>query len=191
MKALSVAAIVRALRQAGFDQAICAGGAVRDAINGKPVKDIDIFIAHVGEGLKVRLEAALHMEFKYLCASYGTMGEVNTVWDAVGLEVPVQVIELLPGYVPLDRVATMDFGICQCWNDGYNIDKTPAFSLDFMLDTFTLVQCENKREFERSMRRWKRLSQKYPEFTLVVLDEFKQYQWPDEDINLLKWIEEA
>jgi hypothetical protein len=48
--------------------------------------------------------------------------------------------------------------------------------VDHMLHEITLVHCESQHEFNRSMVRYERLKQKYPEFTLVIPNKYKAYR---------------
>jgi hypothetical protein len=162
----------------GLGRTVLAGGYLRDLLLGRQPKDIDFFI----QGRVDR--AALHQAFPQFkpepfsewLAYKGR--EVAGVYDlgqqAGGL--PMQLIELAEGYDPVERVTAHDFGICQIWTeDGVSIKTTPEFDLDAVNQTFTLTTCENPDEFDRSLKRYDRLRQKYPEFNLVIPEKFHQW----------------
>lgn len=157
--------------------AILAGGYLRDTVLDRPAKDIDIFCCAEVEPMRLRRkfpEARLEPFSHWL--EYQD-NEVVSVWNlgtAMGL--PVQLIEI-DGH-PLDRAKEHDFGICQVWHDGTDMDSTEAFLRDCLDSSFTLVRCENQAQFDRSMKRFARLSQKYPDHELVIPLEFKQWMKP-------------
>ena len=154
-----------------FPGALLAGGYLRDAHLSRAPKDIDIFVAHsdtwvAGNLMMVSMTGA---------AEYMEQSEVGAIWNVEGFGLPVQVIMLRPGLSPQDRAEKHDFGVCQVWHDGDVMGFTSGFSEDAHERTFTLRHCEDQKEYDRSMRRWDRLKEKFPEFTLVVPEEFALY----------------
>jgi len=183
--------ILAQLQEVGV-KGLIAGGAVRDHILGKPVKDIDVFVAHE-PNLVSKLQAAfgaLHVNPSLAAEYIGEAGqsEVSHVYEvrksvdpfdmgAIHLP-PVQVIVLAPGMDPLDRVKHHDFGICQCWYEGggdLDFGFTGAFIGDVADNSFTLTHCEDQHQFDRSMRRWERFKERFPEFSLYVPFRFREY----------------
>lgn len=180
--------ILSKLKAAGVTGALIAGGACRDHILGKPVKDIDVFVPDQ-ENIEMKLGAAfghLHVN-PIIAAEYaGAGGEVDHVYevsfgdDPFGdSHIPVQVIVLAQGLDPIERAKHHDFGICQCWYVGNGlIESTHAFHLDKSSSTFTLDYCENAQQFGRSLRRWDRFAKRFPEFSLVVPRGYrKAFDW--------------
>jgi hypothetical protein len=180
--------ILSKLKAAGITGALIAGGACRDHILGRPVKDIDVFVPDQ-EGIEMKLGAAfghLHVN-PIIAAEYaGAGGEVDHVYevsfgdDPFGeTHIPVQAIVLAQGLDPIERARHHDFGICQAWYvEGTQtaigfIQATEAFHLDMGNKTFTLSHCEDVTQFDRSMRRWGRFKERFPEFTVVVSDEYR------------------
>lgn len=98
------------------------------------------------------------------------------MWDIYGFELPIQVIELGPNIDPAERVKELDFDFCQVWHDGRSIHFTEGFTEAVRFRQVTLSRCEDEKQFERSMRRWDRLKQKYPDFTLVIPEEYRAFQ---------------
>lgn len=179
--------ILAQLQEVGV-KGLIAGGAVRDHILGKPVKDIDVFVAHE-PNLVSKLQAAfgvLHVDPSLAAEYIGEAGqsEVSHVYevsfgdDPFGPfnRIPTQVIVLAPGMDPLDRVKHHDFGICQCWYEGNGMTaSTGAFFDDAASKQFTLSHCEDRQQFDRSMRRWERFKERFPEFSLYVPFRFREY----------------
>jgi len=167
-----------ALKRAGIDGLI-AGGAVRDHILNKPVRDIDVFVEYRAD-IEQRLEQAYGIGCvnRMMAAEYAG-NEVKHVFEVMSdslTDVPVQVIVLNEGLTPGDRAAHHDFGICQCWYlGGGTFDWTGAFLSDKELGRFTLTHCEGQGEFDRSMRRWEKFAGRFPEFNLRVPAEFADY----------------
>lgn len=156
---------------------ILAGGYLRDMTFGKPVKDVDFFVSYgtTCETLSTVFPDArreIYAEFLYYSSS--EVIDVISIGTVGGY--PAQVIVLKPYLDPMDRVAHMDFGFCQIACGIQGGDLTAAFHKDKRNNTATLVYCESKQEFDRSMKRWDRLKLKYPERTLVIPEEYQQWQ---------------
>ena len=156
-----------------------SGGYLRDIANGKPPKDIDVFCPLLTETKRTSLSKVFpgaKQEPYSAWLDYAT-GEVEAVWD-LGLVdgLPFQLIELKVGLSPVERFKFNDFAICQLWHDGFSMQASKAALQDIAYNTFTLTQCENQKEFDRSMRRWERLKAKYPDHSLVIPEEFRKYQ---------------
>lgn len=166
---------------------LIAGGAVRDHLLNRPVKDIDVFVPY-SEDIEQKLQAAfgvLHVN-PLISAEYaGAGGEVEHVYEVAissdpfepdGGRPPLQVIVLAPGLDPVDRARHHDFGICQCWYLGKGqFGETLAFTNDVMNQRFTLSHCEDQQQFDRSMRRWGRFRERFDGFYLYVPFEFMEF----------------
>lgn len=161
-----------------FPDAVLAGGYLRDAWYGREQKDIDIFIGYVqkADNPTLLLQDQLgHDEIQPMLGSmYRKQGDVNSVWNVSGFDLPAQVIMLNPGHTPTSRAREHDFDFCQIWHDGWATGST----LDFRQANYrevTLVQCEDQTQFNRSMVRWERLKEKYPDFKLVIPPRYRHY----------------
>lgn len=166
-----------ALVKRTFPGAIIAGGFLRDAFFGRQKKDIDIFVpfdADERTSLSMELDG-----FKRLSWSgYMVGGEVEMVWelkDSDSFGYPVQVIMLRAGLDVEERARAHDFDFCQVWHDGTFWRESLDFASRNMYEV-TLVHCESQKEFDRSMRRWERLKQKYPDMTLVIPERFAMFK---------------
>ncbi|MEM7515434.1 MAG: hypothetical protein AAF368_00730 [Planctomycetota bacterium] len=65
----------------------------------------------------------------------------------------------------LERI---DFGACQIAFDGCGVVHTKAFNWDYLGRTFTLVRALNGASVMASLRRFERLSEKYPDHTFEI-----------------------
>lgn len=164
---------------------LIAGGAVRDHLLNRAVKDIDVFVPY-SEDIESKLQTAfgvLHVN-PIIAAEYAG-GEVEHVYEINistdpfepdGGRPPLQVIVLAPGLDLLDRARHHDFGICQCWYEGSGqFSHTLAFTNDMTHQRFTLSHCEDQQQFDRSMRRWERFSERFEGFYLYVPFEFMEF----------------
>jgi hypothetical protein len=187
------------LHSAGFPEAIIAGGALRDLVNDKPVKAIDIFVSDHNEvtvngnfGLILdSLEEFHHRLAKaigdpnwsytvsrsapeYLESMDDQVVEVLS-FNAPGITLPVQVVVLKDASNPWEVLKRIDFGICQIGHNGKATLATPEYTIDKVNHSFTLCRCESKAQMARSMQRYERLSAKYPDWELVVPDHMMQF----------------
>lgn len=173
------------LLQAIDSSAIIAGGFPRDMVYGVTPKDIDFFVSHdtTLEMIQNEFPEAKRESYAEWLAYSG-----NDVADVINLGViggiPAQVIRLTRGSDPLSRMKEHDFGFCQIAS--FNVMRpsklTSAFVNDYVNNTVTLIHCEDKTQFDRSMHRWERLQKKYPSKRLVIPAEFQQFVTQPQDI---------
>jgi hypothetical protein len=171
-------------------EAVMAGGCLRDLDNGRPVKDIDIFVecrtrrrAEALDGLRNRLVAMgidcdeVDQEKVY---PVGHGNDVVGFFEArfEGLSIPVQVIMIdvtppsrLPCGDDLDDdvvarvLGRIDYGICRIAFDGSNVTAGPEYRADRELQVFRLRQDRREGELSASVHRYARLSRKYEGWT--------------------------
>lgn len=160
----------------GPETAVLSGGALRDWGHCAPVKDLDIFVPwsmdHL-DSLNELLEAEGWSRVQNIPSSCEGLGEVVAVvgYSKPG-ELDLNVIFLSNDYDldPLAVAKRNDFGICQIsahlsstgiWLFQY----TTAFIEDVMAKTFTLLR---QGDEARSLRRFERLREKYPDHKLVT-----------------------
>lgn len=154
-------------------RAIIAGGFLRDLIAGVEPKDIDIFVPFTeyrdNQGL-LNMGAVQDPMSGYV--GIGEDQEVFSVMNLPAAEVayPVQIIELRAGLDPVERAKAHDFGTCQVWHDGGQLHFTGLFTDDLDRRTFTLTDSGSSAEYERSLRRWERISKKFPGWVLIDLN---------------------
>ncbi len=167
--------ILLELHAAGFPEAVCAGGALRDLYNGHTddIKDIDIFI-EVHENLAQKLADHFkgwtgRLVVPQHIAQYRDFENVHEVYEYQISEFPpIQLIVMSKAIEPRAIIERHDMGICQIAFDGYRQYATPAYDTDARDKTFTLIRCRDQKDYNRSMRRWERFSQRYVGWHLVA-----------------------
>jgi hypothetical protein len=157
-----------------FPGALIAGGALRDLDNGRPVKDIDVTIPSWGGDFASFRKAAAPLIpagtiTKHCNASYGWQDECLGYIDIPSVDgLPVQLIALTTG--PESLLHRLDFGICRIGYDGVEVIKTDEYLADQATQSFTLLRADDSAQRDRSIRRFERLSEKYPGWKLVDPD---------------------
>jgi hypothetical protein len=157
-----------------------AGGAVRDTILGRPIKDIDVFLNYQHTDTVAQM---LHSKFGYVketreWTKYQNLSDPVVV-DAINLEKADETIPL--NLIGLDEPKTMqmnverfDFGICMAAWNGEKVYTAPQFETDVKNKTFTLSRADNQEQFAYSMSRFKKLTtDRYRGYILSVPLEFE------------------
>lgn len=166
------AALALAKEKLGDRFAFVGGGAVRDTVLGRPIKDIDVWILvdDLSEFEGLLAEAGLQLEFNLDYFNYRALG-TSVLGEVDGL--PVQLVALRRDLCPSMETATaqFDFGLCQISYDGVGLFPTSAFITDMLNNTMTLDLSRPGVDEARSRARYERLKEKYPEFTLVIIGE--------------------
>jgi hypothetical protein len=160
--------------------AVLAGGALRDLDNGKPVKDLDIFVHGYHEIDTLRLTMRLKQTFdaQYLEGTKDVLAAYKVLND---LECPeINIVHLRAPFTSFQCIERMDFGICQiAYLSNGMVETTAAYDADRRNHTITLMRADDQPGFDWSMRRYERLSKKYP-WPLVVPQHFKDLYGPSE-----------
>lgn len=153
--------------------AILAGGAMRDWDNGRLWKDLDIFIPSGGNTRAITdmLRGKSYRQTRHFDAGYRnvdhTIEDVST-FEANAFEPPIGIIRMARELTPEQWLARFDFGICQIAFDGQQITRTAAYLKDQAQRQFTVTRSDTPGQLERTRERFKRLREKYPDWTLVV-----------------------
>lgn len=160
--------------------ALIGGGFVRDIINGRAVKDVDLF---VHDALSVYDDIA-----KRIRQTHPVAGEVaRDYFDWDPSITSVQLFHSDDGWPEVNLIAMpelldvsslfkrFDFGICQAAYDGVAVHTSEAFWKDHRDRTFTLTRCDHHHQYVRSVQRYARLSVKYPGYSLVVPEQFQHH----------------
>lgn len=145
-----------------------AGGAVRDTILEREIRDIDIFL---GEDDRDAATAALRSECGYVKVGEWRQYEQFSDPAIAGVAkfekadetIPVCLIALRNCRTPAENIARFDFGICMAAWDG-----------DQMI-TDLLRRADNIEQFSYSMVRFRKLTkQRYQEWSLAVPADFER-----------------
>jgi hypothetical protein len=151
--------------------AFLAGGALRDLDNGRPVKDYDVFYTETIEDLDA-FEFALMGTYRYLKGCPGeymdaakeVMGTVT--FHSLDGHPELNLIQLDESFKPATIIERVDFGLCQIGADANGVITTEAYEHDKLNRCFTLTRAETVDGVRRSLKRYDRLSVKYPGWQL-------------------------
>lgn len=198
-------AILSKLRTNGFPEAIIAGGAIRDLDHDKPVKDVDIFIRKPenldGLSLKGLVEEALGRNVDNTVVDF-QIGEemaddanetydlhemsVYAIYRLFTLETTFEIIVMQYSEAPFvsSVIDDFDIGFCQAWypseTPGLPFDVTVAYADDFYGKSLTVLKAPTPRALERTMKRVRRLLEKYPDFTVRFAHDIEHLVDPKE-----------
>jgi hypothetical protein len=172
--------ILEALKQI-IPEAHIAGGAVRDTILDRSIKDIDVFLPHAAGD---QAAALLRTEFGYVKVGewkqYLDFSDPMVVrvakFEKADQTIPVCLIGLKEVLGPRDNIARFDFGICQAaWIGGDSMITAGAFKRDIEGETFTLCRADDLAQYSYSMVRFEKLTaDRYKNWKLVVPSQFEE-----------------
>jgi len=174
--------ILEALQRALPGHPHIAGGAVRDTILERPIRDVDVFI-HDDAGDAAA--ALLRIDFGYV--KVGEWRQYEHFSDPMVVRVaklekaektiPICLIGLAQDLDWKDNIARFDFGVCMAaWSGGSDSMITAnRFKRDIESQTFTLCRADNLAQFSYSMIRYKKLTaDRYQGWKLSVPDQFEE-----------------
>jgi len=160
--------------------AVIAGGALRDLDNGRPVKDIDIFVqGNAMADLRSLREKLIELGFD--CDDTDDqkiypVGEGNDVVGCIDARDPAAetpplqfIVVRCPPAKILDRI---DFGICRLAFDGSQIIQPAEYDEDKARQVFRLRYDRAGLMLVTSIHRYARLSQKYEAWKFELFDPF-------------------
>lgn len=142
---------------------VIGGGAVRDALLSRPIKDIDVFMRSI-DHIELDSELTVKVNQPAFLALYGRK-DMHGAWDFLqdvqGL--PVQLI-LADFMTPQELADSFDLNLSRATYDGYSLYVSPAFEEGVRDKAFRILRCESDLEERRSFKRVSRLQEKYPEY---------------------------
>ena len=162
-------------------QAHVAGGAVRDTLLDKPIRDIDVFVDDVAVD---EVATMLRSNFgyvktgewvEYLGFSDPAMTRVAK-FEKAEETIPLCIIGLKSRYAsPEANISRFDFGVCMAAFDGESTLRAAEFDDDVNDKAFTLLRADNFQQFAYSMSRYKKItSDRYQGWTLSVPGTFQE-----------------
>ncbi|PLP55533.1 hypothetical protein CYK37_30040 [Mesorhizobium loti] len=177
---------------------IVYGGCLRDTLTGRgPIKDIDIACAknlnnlyaidRYVEMLREQQDGGKDLIFSAVQVVEQMIGYGNfpDVYKSVQVSAPdqptVNFVILSEDFDFRKEVVAQrcDFGICQVALDKDSLYRTEAFDKDLRNYTFTyLREPFDQAQFDRSMRRWERFSERYEGWRMVVPEFGQGYLLP-------------
>jgi hypothetical protein len=159
-----------------------AGGAVRDTLLERPIRDVDVFLH---DNHADAAATALRFEFGYVKVGEWKQYEgfsdpaVTRVakFEKANETIPLCLIALSRGAVDeigRDNIRRFDFGICMAAWTGQDLIIDDRFNADRDRQTFTLHRADNEAQFAYSMARFKKLTQeRYAGWQLSVPSYFE------------------
>jgi hypothetical protein len=173
--------ILEALQRAIPGSVHIAGGAVRDTILGRPIRDVDIFLSNVdAEPAAALLRAEFGYvkvgEWKQYMGFSDPMVERVAKFEKADETIPICLIGLKESLSPHDNIDRFDFGCCMAaWPGGTAKMITDVrFKRDVESKTFTLCRADDLAQFSYSMVRFKKLTaDRYEGWKLAVPSQFE------------------
>jgi hypothetical protein len=168
--------------QQEYPQAVLGGGCLRDLYHDKEVKDVDIFIPNSTECSQDFLDAYSDAITAKLSDYNGFANQDVSCVLTMNNNIKSELIFITTP----TAIERFDFGICQIQFDGKSLLYSDHFMNDVTNKTFTLVRCDNSKQYDRSMTRYERLLQKYPNYKFVNRSSYRPRSfWSDKlDITL-------
>jgi hypothetical protein len=173
--------VLEVLQRAVPGQVHIAGGAVRDTILERPIRDVDIFIHH---SFGYQAAALLRTKFGYVKVGewkqYLDFSDPMVVrvakFEKADETIPICLIGLAEALNPHDNIARFDFGVCMAaWAGGDSMITADSFKRDIESKSFTLCRADNLAQFSYSMIRFKKLTaDRYKDWQLSVPNQFKE-----------------
>ncbi len=141
----------------GGNEVVCAGGAIRDYLLDKPVKDIDIFYrGTLHSGVSALFKDVEDLFIKYEDSSFTLTHNVKAL-DTYK-SVPIQLIRVDKGYV-LEHVDAFPTPLSSVWYD----------ALDGLVVPANFIKCVEEKKFKfkenTDVSYASKLKAKYPGFT--------------------------
>lgn len=143
--------ILTACRKVYGDDAVIAGGCIRDYFLGFEPKDIDIFVNRkelVAHGEFEKRDETDYQKNPEFCP------EVSGVLEAQWGDFVIQIIgRPMDDFSGAKLVEKFDIGITRCWFDGEKIHDTDWAAHDRSFETLTLLRAETPEAYNSSKNR--------------------------------------
>lgn len=161
------------LKQGGFTEAIIAGGALRDLLHGREIKDIDIWVISRGSDTKLALDMALGISTTELGEAESeyenTTKGIEDIYEfSDGGAWKFQIMAMKAEHADTftyDTVSRFDIGLCRVWSDdGTSIQADHFYRADSVAKELTIVYAPTADALTRSLDRVERLMKKYADF---------------------------
>lgn len=146
---------------------VIGGGALRDSVHGRPIKDVDVFLRSMDyqNGLDSPLTKrvpASEFVLKY------SRKDMYGAWDFIQRISGYDVQLIVADFVTYkDLAGTFDLGLSRITYDG-RLYVHSDFLQDSEDQAFRILRADTIHDARRSLKRIERLQQKYPEFRHIV-----------------------
>jgi hypothetical protein len=174
--------ILEALQRAVPSSVHIAGGAVRDTILNRPIRDVDIFLSNTDADPAAAL---LRAKFNYVKVGewkqYHGFSDPMLVrvakFEKADETIPICLIGLAENLSPYDNISRFDFGPCMAaWQGDTTVMITNGnFKRDVESQTFTLYRADNLAQYSYSIVRYEKLTaDRYSGWGLSVPSQFEE-----------------
>ena len=159
------------------------GGAVRDSLLKRPIRDVDLFIDSAVTDPAAQLlrskfgfiKVSDWMAAGYYRKSVLELARVAT-FEKADETIPIQLIGLNGPTTMQQNIGRFDFGACMAGWDGDQVCTTEQFKIDVYNETFTLCRAESQWQYDNSMRRFQKFTaERYAGWKLRVPSEFESF----------------
>ena len=157
------------------------GGAVRDSLLERPIRDIDLFL---DDAVTDSAAKVLRSQFGFVkvgeWTSYEQFSDPAVArlakFEKADESIPVCLVGLTTARGMQDNLRRFDFGTCMAAWDGDEVYVAPEYTIDTNKKTFTLCRADNQAQFNYSLSRYRKLTaDRYAGWGLVVPDEFEEF----------------
>ncbi len=156
------------------------GGAVRDTLLERPIRDVDLFLeAAATDGAA----CVLRSRFGYVKVgeweSYEMFSDPAVIrvakFEKADETIPVCLIGLKYPRMMQANLGRFDFGICMAAWNGEEVYTAPEYKTDIERKTFTLCRADDQWQFNYSMSRFNKMTaDRYAGWKLVVPKKFEK-----------------
>ena len=165
---MSTSAVLQSINKIFINQAIIAGGYVRDVALGIQPKDVDIFVCgRYGQHQQAQLIANGWEQKKK--PTYNSIACISAMFEKQGEELPLQL--MVTSVSPLVVVNDyFDWGICKCWaSEKGDPLFTKQFLEDVRTETLTLHYNEAYHNPYTVLAHGQRLQKKFPDYETRIV----------------------
>ena len=157
------------------------GGAVRDSLLERPIRDIDLFL---DDSVTDRAAKLMRSQFGFVkvgeLTSYEQFSDPAVVrlakFEKADETIPVCPVGLKMPRGMQDNLRRFDFGICMAAWDGKEVYTAPEYTFDLSEKTFTLCRADNQPQFDYSVSRFHKLTaDRYAGWKLSIPEEFEEF----------------
>ena len=155
------------------------GGAVRDTLLERPIRDVDLFLeADATDGAA----CVLRSRFGYVKVgeweSYEMFSDPAVIrvakFEKADETIPICLIGLKHPRMMQANLERFDFGICMAAWNGDEVYTAPEYKTDIERKTFTLCRADNQPQFNYSMSRFDKMTaDRYAGWRLAVPAKFE------------------
>jgi hypothetical protein len=157
------------------------GGAARDTLLERPIKDIDLFVSNdAADAAAKRLRSQFGFVKVGEWMQYEGFSDPAVIrvakFEKADEDIPVCLIGLNRARGMEENLSRFDFGVCMAAWDGNKVYVAPEYIADIEAKAFTMHRADNQAQFDYSMSRFNKMTaDRYAGWQLAVPAEFKEF----------------